>query len=402
MKKILNCLIGIFLLLLFVHGAGAVSISVSPLWVEPGDTITVTVQGLADGSDITMNWEVFIDQPGDEFSWDVVGLAFPINLNDADFRIENQNTVTNRVVLKNDVPNYGSRELTLAGNSVNGIWSASHQNDFINGTWPEIHNEGTVLSGKTNVLSLVEWSGTKGANPDIPQQTDGGPDDFSIPMSFEGFDNGWVKFTISVDGVNVASETVTIGSPVSRTGNLYISTVPGGADIYLDGVYWGKTPGFVQSIPPGLHHLLITKEGYTSYERDISVKASEITMLAGIRLYGTSGSLFVNSVPLNADVYFDSVFIGTTPITINDILPGYHNLRVSKEGYRDYNNDFFMRDGENKRLIVQLWSGGYIPFISKSDENDTTGDSSTQIYVLSGFDRLPGSRIETVLESGRL
>jgi len=401
MKKILSYLTGIILILLSVHGVGAVSVTVSPLWVEPGDTITVTVEDLPDGSDIMMNWEVFVDEPGEEFSWDVIGLAFPINLNDADFSIENQNTVTNKVVLKNDVPNYGLRELTLSGNSVNGIWSASHGNDFINGTWPVIHNEGTVLSGKNNVLSLVEWQGTKGPNPDIPQQTDGGPDDFTIPVAFDGIDNGWVKFSIFLDGESVATETVTIGSPVSRTGFLYISTIPGGADIHLDGVYWGETPGFVRSIPPGQHHLLITKEEYTRYESDIMVKEG-ITMLAGIRLYGTSASLFINSIPSNADVYLDSVFMGKTPITLDDIEPGYHNLRVSKEGYRDYNKDIFMRGGENKRLIVQLWSGGYIPFISKSDKADTTGDSSTQIYVLSGFDRLPESRIETVLESGRL
>lgn len=402
MNRILISLTGVFIVLLCIQAAGAASVTISPLWVQPGDTITVTVRGLSDGSDISMNWEVFIDEPGDEFSWDVVGLAFPVNLNDADFSIENQNTATNRVVLKNDVPNHGQRELVLSGNSVNGIWSASHGNDFINGTWPEIHNEGTVSSGKTNVLSLVGWQGTKGPNPLIPQQTDGGPDDFSIPMAFEGFDNGWIKFSIFVDGQNVASEKVIIGSPQSRTGNLYISTIPGGADIYLDGVYWGKTPGFVQSIPPGRHHILITKEGYTSYERDISVKAYGITVLAGIRLNGTSGSVFIYSIPSNADVFLDQEFMGTTPLTLTSIEPGYHTLRVAKTGYRDYNKEFLIRDGEQKRLIVQLWSGGKIPYIAKSGGIDTEGDSSPQLSAVSGFDRLPESRVENILESGRL
>lgn len=362
MKKNLNCLIGLFLLLLIVHGAGAVSVTVSPLWVKPGDTITVTIQGLADGSDVTMNWEVFIDEPGDEFSWDVVGLAFPINLNDADFRIENQNTATNKVVLKNIVPNYGTRELTLSGQSVNGIWSASHENDFINGSWPVIHNEGAALSGKNNVLSLVQWHGTKGANPDISQQTDGGPDDFSIPVAFDGFDNGWVKFTITVDGIAVVTETVTIGSPQSRTGNLYVTTIPGGADIYFDGVYWGKTPGFVRSIPPGKHHLLLTKEGYSPYEREVWIKEYGFTVLAGIRLSGSSGSVVVYSIPLDADVYLDSEFVGKTPITLTGIQPGYHTLRLSKEGYHDYQKDFNLIDGKKEWVIGYLrpeWYGPY-------------------------------------------
>jgi len=64
--------------------------------------------------------------------------------------------VTNKVTLQNDVPHYETRELTLSGNSVNGIWTVYHGNDFINGTWPVIRNEGTVEEGKTSVLSLVE------------------------------------------------------------------------------------------------------------------------------------------------------------------------------------------------------------------------------------------------------
>ncbi|HQC13449.1 MAG TPA: PEGA domain-containing protein, partial [Methanoregulaceae archaeon] len=116
----------------------------------------------------------------------------------------------------------------------------------------------------------------------------------------------------------------------------------------------------------------------------------------------TSGSVFIYSIPSNADVYLDSEFMGTTPLTLTNIEPGYHTLMVSKTGYRDYNKEFLIRDGEQKRLIVQLWSGGKIPFIAKSGGTDTLGDSSPQLTAVSAFDRLPESRLEKVLESGRL
>ena len=124
--------------------ASAAVITVSPDHVDPGDTITVTVQGLADESSLKMSWEVYIEAPGPAFLWSVEGLSFPINLQDASFWLTNQNTVTNKVTLQNEIPNYETRELIHSGNSVDGTWTVYHGNDFINGTWPVIRNEGTV------------------------------------------------------------------------------------------------------------------------------------------------------------------------------------------------------------------------------------------------------------------
>ena len=329
--------------------ASAATISISPHQVNPGDTITVTVQGLPDESSLRMDWEVYIDEPGPTFLWSVEGLSFPINLQNASFRITNQNTVTNKVTLQNDVPHYETRELTLSGNSVNGIWTVYHGNDFINGTWPVIRNEGTVEEGKTSVLSLVEWSGIKRANPAIPAQHDGGPPDFVIPLSVSGFGSGRVKFTIQVNETDVLTDTVTVGSPVSRTGTLYLKSSPSSALVYVDGVYYGLTPRKVTGVPPGLRSVKMTKEGYADYVDQVLVTTPGIKMVMAV-LNPASGSIRVTSIPSHADVYLDSQLVGTTPMTISGVSPGTHALTLTRDGYQDYLTSVTISDGETIRL----------------------------------------------------
>lgn len=329
--------------------ASAAVITVSPLHANPGETITVNVQGLSDESLLQMNWEVYIDQPGPEFLWSVEGLSFPINLQNASFRITNQNTATNKVTLQNDVPNYETRELILSGNSVDGVWTAYYGNDFINGTWPVIRNEGTVEEGKTSVLSLVEWQGIKRANPEIPEQQNGGPQDFAIPFSFSGFENGRVKFTIRVNGTDVLTDTVTVGSPVSRTGTLYVYSSPSAAMVYIDGVYYGLTPRKVGGIPLGTRTVKITKEGYADSVNRVQVISSGITPVM-VTLSPAFASIIVSTIPPGADVSLDSLLVGTTPMTITGVSPGTHVLTLTREGYQDYHATLVIARGETVRL----------------------------------------------------
>lgn len=54
-----------------------------------------------------------------------------------------------------------------------------------------------------------------------------------------------------------------------------IVSTPRGAKIYLDGRYFGKTPGVIAGIPPGNHRLVVEKGGYYRYERDIFLHKGE-------------------------------------------------------------------------------------------------------------------------------
>lgn len=382
-------------LVTLVAAASAAVITVSPHQVNPGDTITVTVQGLTDESALKMDWEVYIDEPGPAFLWSVEDLAFPINLQNASFRITNQNTVTNRVTLRNEVPSYETREVILSGNSVDGIWTAYHGDDFINGTWPVIRNEGTVQEGKTNVLSLVEWYGIKGANPEIPEQENGGPENFIIPLSVSGFENGRVKFTVQVNGTNILTDEVTVGSPVSRTGTLYLKSSPASALVYVDGVYYGLTPRKVTGVSPGIRTVKMTKDGYADFVEQVMVTTSGIKMVMAT-LNPSMGSIRIQTIPPHAEVYLDSHLEGTTPMTITGVSPGTHTLVIKKDGYQENTRSITITDGETIRLpTIFLLRSGLSGHPGMTYGNGPAGGHGSQISTHSFVERV-NARFDTV------
>jgi len=67
---------------------------------------------------------------------------------------------------------------------------------------------------------------------------------------------------------------------VPSTGILCLEVVPASAEVYLDGKYLGKANQFTRAqgclkLEVGPHHLVITKPGFDTYERDIYIGAGE-------------------------------------------------------------------------------------------------------------------------------
>jgi PKD repeat protein len=63
-------------------------------------------------------------------------------------------------------------------------------------------------------------------------------------------------------------------------GTLIVSSVPEGANVYIDGKSAGMTPLTLSDILPGQHILLLTRQGYTDASRSVSVSAGSETRVA--------------------------------------------------------------------------------------------------------------------------
>lgn len=86
-----------------------------------------------------------------------------------------------------------------------------------------------------------------------------------------------------------------------------------------------------------------------------------------------SSSLHVTSYPSGAKVYFDGAYKGTTPLTIDDISSGYHNVKVEKEHYRDETERIYFSGNRKKDLHARLVQiSGYLRVYS-----DPSGASLT-------------------------
>jgi len=53
----------------------------------------------------------------------------------------------------------------------------------------------------------------------------------------------------------------------------------------------------------------------------------------------TNGTIIVSSTPPDALVYLDGALKGTGSVTLQDVSPGYHSVRLTKTMYNDYGTD---------------------------------------------------------------
>ncbi|MBQ6307978.1 MAG: PEGA domain-containing protein [Bacteroidales bacterium] len=66
------------------------------------------------------------------------------------------------------------------------------------------------------------------------------------------------------------------------------------------------------------------------------------------------GSLVVESTPDIADLYIDNDYVGQTPKLINDIVVGQHELRLTKEGYKEYTGSIIVKKNERTQVEPKL------------------------------------------------
>ncbi len=69
------------------------------------------------------------------------------------------------------------------------------------------------------------------------------------------------------------------GAPSGNgSGGLYVTTLPAGADVWVDGNYVGRSPVFVDVLGEGRHHLTLTKTGWAVFESDVDVAAATVLL----------------------------------------------------------------------------------------------------------------------------
>ena len=92
-------------------------------------------------------------------------------------------------------------------------------------------------------------------------------------------------------------------------GGLYVTSLPAGADVWIDGSYIGRTPVLVDGLRAGKHALTITKAGWKVMELDEDVTAG-VTTPANVQLVPlkpalTQGTLALHGLDGGAKISID-------------------------------------------------------------------------------------------------
>jgi hypothetical protein len=134
------------------------------------------------------------------------------------------------------------------------------------------------------------------------------------------------------------------------SGSLVVTANVDAASVYIDDELVGSAPFENGEIHIGMYNVRVTKEGYLDFVEEVRVRPGrEATIRASLDL--RPPSLNVQSDIPGATVFLDRQFKGTTPVTIEGVTAGEHQLTVSTDGYEMYAEKVTFTVGEHNVRI---------------------------------------------------
>ncbi|GEM_PF-1391306 len=179
---------------------------------------------------------------------------------------------------------------------------------------------------------------------------------------------------------------------------IYISTTPPGASVFLDGTYMGVTPMTISQVNPGTHQIVMRYSGYNDYLYTITVSQVSVssiivqltplaptvvpTIIPTVNPTPVTGSINVNSVPSGASVYLDNQYSGITPVTLSSVQPGNHNLELRLSGYNTWQTGISVSSQGSTTLTATLTPTGST---SGGKLSVSSVPSGAQVYIDSSY-----------------
>jgi len=117
------------------------------------------------------------------------------------------------------------------------------------------------------------------------------------------------------------------------TGDLVLRDVPGGAQVFVDGVLRGAGPILAPiSVPPGRHQVRVERQGYEAVVEEVLIAVGKAASLQ-VRLRKLV-TVAVESTPEGAVLTVDGEERGVTPLRLSLAAERAHRLVLRKAGFR--------------------------------------------------------------------
>ena len=127
------------------------------------------------------------------------------------------------------------------------------------------------------------------------------------PLTISGLEPGIYNVTFSHFGYERLSTPVTVqagsvsevnATLVMLTGSLFVNTTPGDAQLTLDGLAAGISPGTIPNLPQGNHSLNVTKVGFVMQILPVLISADQKTTVDVVLVPAGSGTRADGFLPL--------------------------------------------------------------------------------------------------------
>ena len=142
-----------------------------------------------------------------------------------------------------------------------------------------------------------------------------------------------------------ASALPAASTPAPEVGQLVVRSNVSGAKIIVDGntePSW-VTPYTFAKLPSGTHTVVVSKDGYESFLRTVTVEGGQSSNL-NASLTAAGGEVNIITVPAGLEILIDGKSYGPSPVKTS-IPVGEHTYTVRQNGNAIYNGKFQMRGG---------------------------------------------------------
>jgi len=216
------------------------------------------------------------------------------------------------------------------------------------------------IDGATVSFNGVPQGTTAGGSLTVPVSPSGTPVS-TISVTKDGYST-WTgapshmpadQETVSVYSTINPLSTPTTTPPV-QNGAIYAQSTPNGAQIYMNGNFYGYSPITIPNLPPGSYSMKATLSGYSPNTNLVTVNAGQTAMYSPVLQQSpqpsrSTGTVSVTSSPDHALVYVDGAYQGKAPLTVT-LYPGSHTFRLSLSGYNDYTTTVYVNGGTSQTI----------------------------------------------------
>jgi hypothetical protein len=135
--------------------------------------------------------------------------------------------------------------------------------------------------------------------------------------------------------------------------SISITSVPDGADVFLNNQKKGITPFSLNNVDPGAYNLTVIKDGYVPYTETITI-AKGGSVQRDLVLQKATTFLMITSTPSGCNVYLNDALKGTTPYSEANLAPGTYSLRLEATGYLQFSTSLQIEQGKTEKYDFSL------------------------------------------------
>ena len=181
---------------------------------------------------------------------------------------------------------------------------------------------------------------------DHPQVVQNGTLSILLPM-------GEHRYKVESTAYEPKSGTFIIGNeklslPIKLQSNmatLNVGSTTQGTQIYVNDQLRGSS-SWSGALPAGTYRIEGRLKGYRNHRQNIQLSQRENKQVTIPALQAITGTLNVNYMPADAEVWLDGKKIGSTPDFFRNIIIGSHQLEIKKSGYQSKTQSITVEEGE--------------------------------------------------------